>query len=47
MDNSILIIVLAIATLVIVVAFATWQLKKVRTSQTSRGEHPGGVAGPD
>ena len=47
MSNSYLIITLAIVTLGIVVAFGAWQLAKVRKSQVNRGEHPGGVAGPD
>lgn len=38
---------LSIVTLVIVVAIGGYQLMKVRRSQAKRGEHPGGIAGPE
>ena len=38
---------LSITTLVIVVAYAVYHLMKVRKSQAKRGEHPGGIAGPE
>lgn len=47
MENSLLIIVLAVGTLVVVLFVGSIQLKKIRNSQRKRGEHPGGVAGPD
>ena len=38
---------LSFVTLVIVVGVGVWQLKRVRGSQDKRGEHPGGIAGPE
>ena len=46
MDNSILIIVLALATLIIVLGLGFHQFSRIRHSQAKRGEKPGGVAGP-
>ncbi len=39
--------ILSFVTLLIVFGAGVWQLKRVRNSQTKRGEHPGGVAGPE
>ncbi len=39
--------VLAIGTLLIVVGFALYHLRSHYGSQTKRGEHPGGIAGPE
>ena len=48
MDHNIsLPVVLSFVTLLIVLGVGMWQLKRVRNSQTKRGEHPGGVAGPE
>jgi cytochrome oxidase assembly protein ShyY1 len=38
---------LSFVTLVIVLGIGFWQLKRVRGSQAKRGEHPGGIAGPE
>jgi hypothetical protein len=38
---------LSIVTLVIVVGYAAFRLMQNRKSQEKRGEHPGGIAGPD
>ncbi len=46
MENSLLIIVLAVGTLVVVLFVGSIQLKRIRNSQHKRGEHPGGIAGP-
>lgn len=40
-------VILSFVTLFIVIGVAFWQLKRVRASQAKRGEHPGGVAGPE
>lgn len=40
-------IILSFVTLVIVLGLGVWQLMRVRNSQAKRGEHPGGVAGPE
>ncbi len=48
MENSFsLPVVLSFVTLLIVVCIGIWQLRRVRNSQAKRGEHPGGVAGPE
>jgi len=31
----------------IIIGLAIYQLKRVKRSQEKRGEHPGGIAGPD
>lgn len=41
-----LLVWLSLATLVIVLVVAFFQLKRVRQSQEKRGETPGGIAGP-
>ncbi|GAC1337132.1 MAG: hypothetical protein NVSMB18_01460 [Acetobacteraceae bacterium] len=46
MENSSLIITLALATLVIVLVIGIFQFRRVRNSQAKRGETPGGIAGP-
>jgi hypothetical protein len=46
MENSVLILVLALATLGIVLFLGLHQLGRIRHSQAKRGERPGGVAGP-
>lgn len=38
--------ILALFTIIAVLAFGFWQFKRVRQSQASRGETPGGIAGP-
>ncbi len=40
-------VVLSFVTLLIVLGIGIYQLKRVRGSQAKRGEHPGGVAGPE
>ena len=40
-------VILSFVTLLIVVAVAVFQLMRVRRSQAKRGEHPGGIAGPE
>ena len=40
-------IILSLVTLVVIVGLAIYQLKRVRRSQDKRGEHPGGIAGPE
>ena len=40
-------VILSFVTLLIVVGLAVSQLMRVRRSQAKRGEHPGGVAGPE
>ena len=40
-------VILSFVTLLIVLGEGMWQLKRVRGSQIKRGEHPGGVAGPE
>ncbi len=40
-------VVLSFVTLLIVLCLGIWQLRRVRGSQEKRGEHPGGVAGPE
>ncbi len=48
MDHQIsLPVILSFVTLIIVLGIGIWQLKRVRHSQEKRGEHPGGVAGPE
>ena len=47
MESFSLPVVLSFVTLLIVVGVAIWQLKRVRSSQAKRNEHPGGVAGPE
>ncbi len=48
MDHSFsLPVVLSFVTLLIVLGVGVWQLKRVRNSQAKRGEHPGGIAGPE
>ncbi len=47
MENSLLIIVLAVGTLVAVIAIGAVQFMRNRQSQLKRGEKPGGLAGPD
>ena len=41
-----LLVWLSLITLVLVLVFAVYQLKRVRSSQARRGETPGGIAGP-
>ncbi len=40
-------IILSLVTFFIIVGLAIYQLKRVRRSQEKRGEHPGGIAGPE
>ncbi len=40
-------VILSFVTLLIVVGLAVFQLMRVRRSQARRGEHPGGIAGPE
>jgi len=40
-------VILSFVTLIIVLGIGIWQLKRVRQSQEKRGEHPGGIAGPE
>jgi len=40
-------VILSFVTLVIVPAVAIHQFMRVRKSQAKRGEHPGGIAGPE
>ena len=40
-------IILSLVTLVIIIGLAIFQLRRVRRSQEKRGEHPGGIAGPE
>ncbi len=48
MDHQIsLPVILSFVTLIIVLGVGFWQLKRVRASQAKRGEHPGGIAGPE
>jgi hypothetical protein len=47
MQDSSLIGTLALITLVLAAGYGVWQLTRVRKSQEKRGEHPGGIAGPD
>ena len=48
MDHSFsLPVILSFVTLLIVLGVGMWQWKRVRSSQAKRGEHPGGVAGPE
>jgi len=46
-ENSLLILVLALATLAIALVVGFYQFGRNRRSQIKRGERPGGVAGPD
>lgn len=39
--------ILSIVTLIAVLVIGVVQLRRVRNSQAKRGEHPGGVAGPE
>ena len=47
MHDVTLLSTLSIVTLVIVLALGIVQVMKVRRSQAKRGEHPGGIAGPE
>ncbi len=48
MDHQIsLPVILSFVTLAIVLAVAIYQFMRVRKSQAKRGEHPGGIAGPE
>jgi uncharacterized protein (UPF0333 family) len=48
MENQIsLPVILSFVTLVIVLGIGIYQFMRVRKSQAKRGEHPGGVAGPE
>lgn len=38
---------LSIVTLVVVVVVLAWLVVRARRSQAKRGEHPGGIAGPE
>ena len=38
---------LSMVTLALVLAIGIYQFVKVRRSQAKRGEHPGGIAGPE
>ncbi len=40
-------VILSFVTLLIVLAIAVYQFMRVRKSQAKRGEHPGGIAGPE
>jgi hypothetical protein len=40
-------VILSFVTLVIVLGIGVYQFMRVRKSQAKRGEHPGGVAGPE
>ncbi len=40
-------VILSFVTLGIVLVLGAVQLMRVRNSQAKRGEHPGGVAGPE
>jgi cytochrome oxidase assembly protein ShyY1 len=40
-------IILSLVTFFIIIGLAIYQLKRVKRSQEKRGEHPGGIAGPD
>lgn len=40
-------VILSFVTLLIVVAVAAFQLRRVRKSQAEHNEHPGGIAGPE
>jgi len=40
-------VVLSFVTLAIVLAVGVYQFIRVRKSQAKRGEHPGGIAGPE
>lgn len=46
MDQTLL-IVLSLFTLVVVLGIGAFQFRRVRQSQEKRGEHPGGIAGPE
>ena len=48
MDHQIsLPVIFSFVTLVIVLGIGVFQLMRVRKSQAKRGEHPGGIAGPE
>ena len=47
METFSLPVVLSFVTLIAVLGIGVWQFKRVRTSQAKRGEHPGGIAGPE
>ena len=47
MSNISLPVILSLVTLVIVVGIGLFLLAKARRSQAKRGEHPGGIAGPE
>ncbi len=48
MDSQIsLPVILSFVTLCIVLAIGIYQFMRVRKSQAKRGEHPGGIAGPE
>ncbi len=40
-------VILSFVTLLIVLGVAIYQFMRVRKSQAKRGEHPGGIAGPE
>jgi hypothetical protein len=40
-------VILSFVTLAIVLVVAVFQFMRVRKSQAKRGEHPGGIAGPE
>ena len=40
-------VILSFVTLLIVLAIGGYMLLRARRSQAKRGEHPGGVAGPE
>lgn len=48
MDHQIsLPVILSFVTLAAVLVIGVYQFMKVRKSQAKRGEHPGGIAGPE
>jgi hypothetical protein len=40
-------VILSFVTLAAVLVIGVYQFMKVRKSQAKRGEHPGGIAGPE
>ncbi len=45
--NQPLLVWLSLFTLVAVLAIGLYQWRRARQSQAKRGEHPGGIAGPE
>ena len=46
MQNTPLLAALSLVTLIVVLGYGFFHLRKVRRSQAKRGEAPGGMAGP-